>query len=158
MLSKGPDATVNWEPLLSLQCSQLKPEGTLGLPLLSTLERGRNGARCWLCDVCRSLTGSVGAAVLCMICVIAPGNRNCLAKVTDGVRSRWHSAVAEAQEALSSGAVFIVIKCRSRHQQSSTQYYTTVIQQVLQSSLSGFFMMTGNENSFLYLVRVCTWD
>lgn len=48
MLSEGADATVNWELLSSQQRSRLKPEGMFGLPLLSTLEGGRNGARCWL--------------------------------------------------------------------------------------------------------------
>lgn len=48
MPSDGADATVNREPLSSRQRSQLKPEGMLGLPLLSTWEGGRKGARCWL--------------------------------------------------------------------------------------------------------------
>lgn len=55
-----------------------------------------------------------------VICVIVSGNRNCLAKATDGVWSRWHFAVTEAQDALSSNAVFIVVKCRGRQQQSNT--------------------------------------
>ena len=122
-------------PLSSLQHSQLKPEGTLSYPPQHFGER-KEWSPLLAGDDCQSLTGSVGAAVLCVISVIAPGNRNCLAKVTDGVRSRWRSAVAETQEALSSGAVFIVIKSRSRHQQFSTQYYNSG--QVLQSSLSDF--------------------
>ncbi|CAB1427651.1 unnamed protein product [Pleuronectes platessa] len=43
------------------------------------------------------------------------GSTNRLAKVTDGARSRWRSAVTEAQEALSSNAVFIEIKSPFSH-------------------------------------------
>lgn len=127
MLSEGADATVNWEPLSSQRRSQLKPEGTLGLPLLSTWrEEGMEpivGWR-WLSDLdwkCRC------SGAECVICVIAPGNRNCLAKVTDGVQSHWRFAVAETQEALSLSAVFIVVKSRSRQQQSNTHYHATMV-------------------------------
>lgn len=63
----------------------------------------------------------------CVICVIAPGTRNCLAKVTDGVWSRRGFAVTEAQEALSSNSVFIVVKSRSRQQQCDTQSNATMV-------------------------------
>ncbi|KAK1906237.1 Ribosome maturation factor RimP [Dissostichus eleginoides] len=80
--------------------SSVKPEGRLSLPLLGTLrEEGRG--RCWLeMTVGSQLEVCLQRCCLCVSCVRVPGNRKCLAKVTDGVRSQGRFAVAEDQETL----------------------------------------------------------
>lgn len=63
-------------------------------------------------DDCQILSEvSVQRCCASVIRAIAPGNRNCLAKVTDGVLSHWHFTVTDTREALRPDAVFIVIKC-----------------------------------------------
>lgn len=86
MASEGADATVNWEPLSSQQRSQLKPEGMLGLPLLSTLEGGRNRARCWLeMTVGSRLEVSVQRCWVCDLCDCARQQE------LSGQSHRWRS-------------------------------------------------------------------
>lgn len=70
-------------------------------------------------------TGSVGAAVWSVWSVrLRQATGTLWPKSQMAFRSRWCFAVAEAQGAVSSNAVFIVVKSRGRQQQSNTYYYT----------------------------------